>query len=126
MELVEIAVPELTRRSRSMLVRHAATALPRFLEVGEEVVVRDPVTEDHWSGTVVDVHEACGDPDRTDYRVALGVRLPEEHALARLGEVTGHEALFSEEQLDVQDLLDLLGAVRRAEHRPATPRHGVR
>ncbi|MDP3967137.1 MAG: hypothetical protein Q8Q02_02570 [Nocardioides sp.] len=125
MELVETAVPELSRRSRSMLVRHRATGLPRRLEAGEEVVLRDPATGDHWTGTVVDVHLVREEPDQPDYRVELGARLPEEHALARLGEVTGHEALFSEEQVDVHDLLNLLGAVRRAERRPAASRHSV-
>lgn len=124
MELVETAVPELSRRSRSMLVRHAATALARRLELGEEVVLHDPATGDHWSATVVDVH-AAGSATERAYRFELGVRLPEEHALARLGEVTGHEKLFSEEQVDMQDLLDLLGAVRRTDRGSAPVRRGV-
>lgn len=126
MELVETTVSELTRRSRSMLVRHDATAPLRCLEAGEEIVVRDPATGDYWAAVVAEVHlTTTAATDRPDYRVELGVRLPEEHALARVGEVTGHQALFSEDQVDVQDLLDLLGAVRRAGRGSAAPRRGA-
>lgn len=125
MELVETAVPELSRRSRSMLVSHAATSLARRLEPGEEVVLHDRTTGDHWAATVVDVHVPPAALAQPDYRLALGVRLPEEHALARIGQVAGHEALFREEQVDVQDLLDLLGAVRRSGRAPAADRRGA-
>ena len=125
MELVETAVPELSRRGRSMLVRHAHTDLPRRLEAGEEVVLHDPATGDYWSASVVDVHPPAAGRVEPDYRLALGARLPEEHALARVGEVAGHEALFSEEQVDVQDLLDLLGAVRRHGPGRVVHRRGV-
>lgn len=111
MELVETVVPPLTRRNRSLVVRHHEAGLHRALELGERVVVHDPDSDDHWSGVVADrdLDPACTE---TVYRIELGVRLPVDQARERVGRVAGHAALFSEEPVDVQVLLDLLGAVR--------------
>ncbi len=117
MELVESIVPQLSRRSRSLVVRHTAAGLLRCLEPGEAVVVHDPTSGDYWAGAVADVDFEVAD---TVYRVELGVRLPEDHARERIGAPVGHGAL-TEETVDMQDLLDLLGAARaeRSRTRPA-------
>lgn len=111
MELVETSVPPLTRRSRSLVVHHDATGLQRALEPGERVVVHDAGTADYWAGVVVD-RDLDPRSLETVYRVELGVRMPPEQALVRLGQVAGHATLFREEAVGMQDLLELLGAVR--------------
>lgn len=111
MELVETSVPLLTRRSRSLVVRHGDAGLLRPLEPGERVVVRDPATDDYWAATVADRDPGSGATEAV-YRIELEVRMPEEQALERVGEVAGHATLFREETVGMQDLLDLLGAVR--------------
>ena len=67
METLELALSEFTRRSRSLLVAHSATALSRGLEPGETVLVRDGET--CLMAEVADISFELTD---THYRLALG------------------------------------------------------
>jgi len=120
MELLDVTLTELQRRSRSAFV--AWTPLLE-LRPGEKVVLRDDEGE-YFAGTVVGLFED-GDPR---YQIHVGVRLPEEYAVRRL------ERDLPEEDLDVcgpamvedmQSLLDMLGDARQAVARRAA-RESVR
>jgi hypothetical protein len=72
------------------------------LAPGQRVVLRDEQGE-FFAGTVVEM------VDEERYLVHLGVRLPEEFALMRLGRIQGRAGAGQE-----QELLDLLGDAREA------------
>jgi hypothetical protein len=101
MELLDVTLTPLQRRNRAAFVaRHGA----REVTVGEQVVLRDEHGE-YFAGSVVDV-------DERRILVHLGVRLPEEYAMLRLGRRTGVEP--RPEAQEVQSVLDLLGEAREA------------
>lgn len=104
MELIAIEMAELTRRSRSILLNHSDLALDRGLEPGERVVLWDAVSGDYHSGTVLDIDFTLDD---TTYRFDIGIRLPDELALARLTGVVsaGH-------QISTQQVIELLDGLR--------------
>lgn len=79
--LIGIELSEFTRRSRSLLLRHSDLALDRPLTPGEQIVLWDAVAGNYHAGSVVDAHK--GDDD-IDYRIRVGVRLPEALALDRI------------------------------------------
>ena len=105
MELLDVTLTPLQRRNRAAFVARAAT---REVEVGERVVLRDE-HGDFFAGSVVDV-------DERRYLVHLGVRLPEEFAMLRLGHrrpgASGADARPEDD--DVQSVLDLIGEARDA------------
>ena len=103
MELLDVRLTRIQRRNRAAFVRRSDRAGERGLVPGQKVVLRDEAGE-FFAGTVVDVE----DEDRC--LVHLGVRLPEEYAMLRLGRRGPEED--GREQL--QDVLDLLGEAREA------------
>jgi hypothetical protein len=131
MELIDVTVTELARRSRSLRVNHNDTALTRGLAFGEDVILRDS-TGDFYTATVEDVHF---DLDDTVYRVSIGVRVPEELAQAKLGQQiprqrpeTSSETApgTSPEFVDMDRLLQLLGEVRRQSATKSVPAQAAR
>ena len=104
MELITIELSELVRRSRSVLVHHGEQHLPRGLDPLERVVIQDSLTGEYYAGTVADVQFEEHD---TDYRVEIGVRLPEELALDRLTGMTNATRI-----LGTQRVADLLADLR--------------
>lgn len=114
MELIEAAVSELTRRSRTLRVAHSSTTLGRGLELGESVLVRDE--SGYYSAVVGDVEFELED---TVYLLALGGRVPEEQAEEKLA---GRAPAQDPGSLSLHDVIDLLGQVRSAGRVPAPRR----
>jgi hypothetical protein len=103
MELLDVSLTELQRRNRAAFV--ACTELDGELSPGERVVLRDDDGE-YFSASVVDTDEFAGE-DR--YLLKVGVRLPEEHAMRRLGRVPAPRSAGDD---DMDELLDLLADAR--------------
>jgi hypothetical protein len=107
MELLDVTLTPLQRRNRAAFVAREGA---RDVAVGERVVLRDE-HGDYFAGSVVDV-------DARRYLVHLGVRLPEEYAMLRLGRrragASGVNCGSEAEVEDVQSVLDLLGEARNA------------
>jgi hypothetical protein len=102
MELLDVTLTPLQRRNRAAFVARHGT---REVLVGEQVVLRDE-HGDYYAGSVVDV-------DERRILVHLGVRLPEEYAMLRLGRRRpGAEPRPDADE--VQSVLDLLGEAREA------------
>lgn len=106
MELLEVTLTAIQRRNRAAFVERSDA---RPLARGERVVLRDERGE-YFAGAVVDCDEAETGGGRR-YLVRLGVRLPEDHALQRLGHVPQARSGLDD---DVDGLLDLLGDARNA------------
>jgi hypothetical protein len=102
MELLDIRLTRIQRRNRAAFVRRSDLAGQPALVPGQKVVLRDEAGE-FFAGTVVDVE----DEDRC--LVHLGVRLPEEYAMLRVG-----RGRPEGEGQGLQDVLDLLGDAREA------------
>jgi hypothetical protein len=104
MELLDVTLTTIQRRNRAAFVQRSGRTP---MSPGEKVVLRDEGGE-YFAGSVVDWDEAeTGDGRR--YLVHVGVRLPEDYAMRRLGRVpTARTAIEN----DVDALLDLLGAAR--------------
>ena len=104
MELLDVTLTPLQRRNRAAFVARGGS---RDVVVGERVVLRDE-HGDYFAGSVVDV-------DARRYLVHLGVRLPEEYAMLRLGHRRpGASGTPHEDTNDVQSVLDLIGDARNA------------
>lgn len=101
MHLLDIRLTGLQRRNRAAFVRRSDLPTASSLAPGQNVVLRDEAGE-FFAGTVVDVD------DEERCLVHLGVRLPEEYAMLRLGR-GGRPG-----NAPVQDVLDLLGEAREA------------
>ena len=104
MELLDITLTRLQRRNRVAFVERdavGADVLP-----GDPVVLRDEDGE-YYAGTVLD--EAVTGAG-TRLVVKVGVRLPEEYALKRLGAHVPAQQGSADDGM--QDLLDLLGEAR--------------
>ena len=78
MELLDVRLTGIQRRNRAAFVRRSDLPGTAGLVAGQKVVLRDEHGE-FFAGTVVDVD----DDERC--LVHLGVRLPAEYALMRLG-----------------------------------------
>jgi hypothetical protein len=104
MELLDVRLTGIQRRNRAAFVRRSDIPGAPELCLGQKVVLRDEDGE-LFAGTVVDLHDEVSQ----SYLVHLGVRLPEEFAMLRLGRTqgTGGEG-------QVQEVLDLLGDAREA------------
>jgi hypothetical protein len=107
MELLDVTLTALQRRNRAAFVDRDEPTAP--LVPGQKVVLRDEAGE-YFAGTVIEEPEN-GRADAR-YLVHLGVRLPEEYALLRLGQQ--RSAPDAERLDDVQAMLDLLGEAREA------------
>ena len=103
MELLDVRLTGIQRRNRAAFVSRSELPGTAVLVPGQKVVLRDEDGE-FFAGTVVDVD----DDDRC--LVHLGVRLPAEYAMVRLGR--RHGGSRSSEEL--QEVLDLLGDAREA------------
>jgi hypothetical protein len=104
MELLDVTLTSLQRRNRAAFVDRSDPSTPPLIP-GQKVVLRDEVGE-YFAGTVVD------EQDATRYLVHVGVRLPEEYALLRLGQQ--RPSPEAERLGDVQAMLDLLGEARES------------
>ena len=102
MELLDVRLTGIQRRNRAAFVRRSEIPGAPELFPGQKVVLRDEDGE-YFAGTVVDLHDEV----QQSYLVHLGVRLPEEFAMMRLGRMYGGRG---EDQ--VQEVLDLLGDAR--------------
>jgi hypothetical protein len=106
MELLDVTLTPLQRRNRAAFVARGGSC---EVAVGDHVVLRDEIG-DYFAGSVVDV-------DERRYVVHVGVRLPEEYAMLRLGR-PGRPGQRSPEPRaqgeDVQSVLDLIGEARDA------------
>lgn len=103
MEIISIEMTELTRRRRSLLLRHGDLVLDRPLRRGERVVFWDAITGDYHAGSVADV---VGSPTEPAYRFLIGIRLPE--ALAHdllVGSRGDHDLLSTGQVLDALERL---------------------
>lgn len=109
MELVEVALPTrlVVGATRVFPLHHSRTSLARGLEPGEELVILDADGEYH-SAAVLDVAFTLED---TVYVLQTGVRLPEEHALARVADADGVQ------RGDVDGVVDLIGEMLRRSRR---------
>ncbi len=109
MELVEIALPTrlVVGATRVFPVLHSHTELTRGLEPAEEVVILDRDGEYH-AAVVEDVDFTLDD---TVYVMRAGVRLPEDHALARLDQLDGSA------HSDLDEVIDLIGEMLRRQRR---------
>jgi hypothetical protein len=104
MELLDVTLTGIQRRNRAAFVRRSELPGHPELTPGQRVVLRDEQGE-YFAGTVVDLIDEAEER----YLVHLGVRLPEEYALLRLGRLRNESGARQE-----QELLDLLGDAREA------------
>ncbi len=102
MHPLEVRLTGIQRRNRAAFVPRSQLSAGAELTVGQSVVVRDEHGE-FFAGTVVDVD------DEERYLVHLGVRLPEEYAMLRLGR---QQPRSEEGHQQMQEVLDLLGDAR--------------
>ena len=107
MELLDVTLTALQRRNRAAFVDRSNPSTPPLIP-GQKVVLRDE-TGDYFAGTVVDEQD---DSVGARYLVHVGVRLPEEYALMRLGQQ--RPAPDSERVEEMQAMLDLLGEARES------------
>ncbi len=110
MELLDVRLTPLQRRNRAAFVEPGDLPRAAVLVPGQKVVLRDE-TGEYFAGTVVDEQDG-GESAR--YLVHLGVRLPEEYALLRVGQQRrAPEAGAGPEDLgEMQAMLDLIGDAR--------------
>lgn len=116
MELVDVVLTPLQRRNRSAFVtfedlgrQQITDERPqRALEIGERVVLHDDEGE-YFGGTVVDTVQVTEGVD--SYLIRVGVRLPEEWALLRVGKASAPSAP-QDPETGVTDVLDMLDALR--------------
>ena len=102
MELLDVTLTGIQRRNRAAFVRRSDTPGAPEMFPGQKVVLRDEDGE-FFAGTVVDLHDEASQ----SYLVHLGVRLPEEFAMMRLGRMHGARG-----EDEVQEVLDMLGDAR--------------
>jgi hypothetical protein len=114
---LELELSEFTRRVGSLLVAHTATALPRGLEPGESVLVRDGARA-FYIATVRDISFELTD---THYRLELGAPMDATQVLAARRDALVADARDSHSRVDIPELLALLRAARplAPEPRPA-------
>ncbi len=104
MELLDVRLTGIQRRNRAAFVRRWEVPGRPELFPGQKVVLRDEEGE-FFAGTVVDLVDEVEER----FLVHLGVRLPEEYAMMRLGRQAGRSKA---EDRGMQDVLDLLGGAR--------------
>lgn len=104
MELLDVTLTRIQRRNRAAFVRRADIPGAPALSPGHKVVLRDE-SGDYFAGTVVDLQAFQGEER---YLVHVGVRLPEEYAMMRLGRL--HPSGVTRDEYD--SVLDMLGEAR--------------
>ena len=102
MELVDVRLTGIQRRNRAAFVRRSEIPGSPELTLGQKVVLRDEEGE-FFAGTVLDVIDEAEEL----FLVHVGVRLPPEFAMMRLGRLQGRAGSAQD-----QELLDLLGDAR--------------
>lgn len=115
MELVEVVLTPLQRRNRAAFVsfddlgrQQMADSRPqRALDLRERVVLRDE-NGDYFGGSVIDTVQVI--PGVDSYLIRVGVRLPEEWALLRLGKLIVPTESEEAAGVEVIDMLELLRA----------------
>jgi len=130
MEMIDVALTPLQRRNRAVFLAQdvfdAQLARegrePRVLEPGEKVVLH--AAGDYFAGTVIDQVS----PDT--YLISMGVRMPAEWAYRRAGRpvpasLEATETPTAESNVRTQELLELLGELRKAGGVPATSSTGA-
>jgi hypothetical protein len=110
MELLDVRLTGLQRRNRAAFVTGSDVPGGGVLAPGEKVVLRDEAGE-YFAGRVIDEHEHDGD---RRYLVHVGVRLPEQYAMLRLGRVRPGSQDEAEEVEEMQAVLDMLGSARES------------
>jgi len=117
MIIVDAAVCDIARRSRTLRLSHVAAGLTRGLEPGESVLLPDG--EDFVAAWVDDLEFELED---TVYHLRLGATVPAAQAFAMVaGErspVTPGEAA---RRVDTGDVVALLAALREAGTAPHVP-----
>ena len=108
MELLDVRLTALQRRNRAAFVERGELPDAAVLVPGQKVVLRDQ-TGEYFAGTVVDEQDGQALPR---YLVHLGVRLPEEYALLRVGRQ--RPAPEAEGLGEMQAMLDLLDDARES------------
>ena len=118
MQVLDITLTPLQRRNRAVFVTKDQVQDPD-VTAGDSVVLRDE-RGDYFAGTIVDEVSGpgIGDGSESRFLVHLGVRLPEEYAMLRLGQ---HRPGGVDSQQcgpaqidDMQEFLDLMGRAREA------------
>jgi hypothetical protein len=125
MEIINVALTPLQRRNRAVFLDQAdfdaQVALEgrdlRVLEPGEKVVLH--ADGDYFAGTVID------QVSTDKYLISMGVRMPAEWAYRRAGRpvpagLEATETATGETNVRTQELLDLLGELRKAGGVPAS------
>lgn len=119
MHVVEVNLTEFTRRSRSVVVNHGDTDLPRGLEYGESIMVHIG-GEEYRTAVVVAVEFSLTD---THYRLIIGGRVPRnlvhEHIQAKLR--ARQEAHVGANVAEVAGMLSEAGAHQPSSQRVAIP-----
>ncbi len=110
MELLEVSLTQLQRRNRAAFVQRSDIPGSPDLQPGHKVVLRDD-QGDYFAGTVVD-GDVVGDDVR--YLVHVGIRLPEEYALLRLGRTRSSGPATDDAPDGMQSVLDLMGEARES------------
>lgn len=80
MELVQLVLDELALRGRCLSALHSKLGVGRPLELLERVVLKDPTTQAHYTGRVVDKRRQGND---FEYQFQVGLRLPDHLAAAK-------------------------------------------
>jgi hypothetical protein len=115
-ELAEVTLTPLQRRNRAAFLKHSDLVRQQTdvgrdvhsLSPGEQVVLHADDGE-YFAGRVIETLLAQGEET---YLISVGVRLPQEWALLRVGhKVPRQPTRTSDAQEQTQELLDLLGAV---------------
>lgn len=111
MERIDIELSGFSQRSRSFAVSHLASGLQRGLDHGEQVVVRDTATGEHYTAAVVEIGF---EPEDTTYRLELGTRITAGEAAEWLatGPVTPADG-----RVTTQELVELLAELREGRRR---------
>ena len=111
MELIEVDRVVRGRDAHTAVVAHSETELRRGLEFGEPVVLRVG-GRDHYAAKVRQIEFELDD---TIYTLDLGARLPGDLAAERL------VGLTADHDLELHELVDLLGDLRRMPPTEAPP-----
>jgi hypothetical protein len=113
MELISVDRVVRGRDAHTAMVAHSETSLRRGLEFGEPVVLRVG-GRDHYAAKVRQIEF---EPEDTIYTLDLGARLPADLAEERLGGLT------TDHDLELHEIVDLLGDLRRMPPTEAPPVH---
>lgn len=106
MEQIVVALSPFTRACRSVPISHGDHGLTHGLDLGEHVLLHDPVADEHFSAVVADVGFGLDD---TTYRLEIGARITAEEA------ADWSAPALEKDHLTTGDLVALLCDLRRSE-----------